>query len=69
MSLANLYSSQSRYAEAEPLYKRAIQGFERAQGPDGLDTLGTLNNLPLLYWKQGSNAEPEPLFKRAVAWR
>jgi Tetratricopeptide repeat len=32
-NLAVLYKSRSRYAEAEPLYRRAVAIFEAAVGP------------------------------------
>ena len=33
-NLAELYRSQGRYAEAEPLYKRALAIEEKARGPE-----------------------------------
>ena len=33
-NLAGLYQTQGRYAEAEPLYKRALAIYEKALGPD-----------------------------------
>jgi hypothetical protein len=32
--LGDLYRAQGRYADAEPLYKRALAIFEKALGPD-----------------------------------
>ncbi len=65
-NLANIYREQGRYADAEPLYKRALQGFERVKGPEDPLTLGSLNNLALLYREQGRYADAEPLYKRAI---
>ena len=59
-------TDQGRYAEAEPLYKRALAIREKALGPDHPDVAG-LNNLAELYDKQGRYAEAEPLYKRALA--
>ena len=62
-----LYQAQGRYAEAEPLYKRALAIEEKALGPEHPDIATSLNNLALLYQVQGRYAEAEPLYKRALA--
>ena len=62
-----LYESQGRYAEAEPLYQRALDIAEKALGPDHPDVGTSLNNLAELYRDQGRYAEAEPLYKRASA--
>ena len=62
-----LYDDQGRYAEAEPLYKRALAIQEKALGPDHPDVATALNNLAVLYRHQGRYAEAEPLYKRALA--
>ena len=62
-------SAQGRYAEAEPLYKRALAIREKALGPDHPDVGTSLNNLAVLYRAQGRYAEAEPLYKRALAIR
>ena len=36
-NLAHLYRAQGRYADAEPLYKRALAIREKALGPDHPD--------------------------------
>jgi len=59
----------ARYAEAEPLYKRALAIREKALGPEHPDTTRSLNDLAVLYDSQGKNAEAEPLYKRALAIR
>ena len=38
-----------RYAEAEPLYERALAIREKALGPDHPDVATSLNNLAVLY--------------------
>ena len=68
-NLALLYDDQGRYAEAEPLYKRALAIDEKALGPDHPDVAQSLNNLAALYDDQGRYAEAEPLYKRALAIR
>ena len=66
-NLATLYKSQGRYAEAEPLLKRALAIRERALGLDHPDVGLAHNNLAELYRQQGRYAEAEPLLKRALA--
>ena len=66
-NLADLYHTQGRYAEAEPLYQRALAIREQALGPDHPDVALSLNNLAALYRAQGRYAEAEPLYQRALA--
>jgi tetratricopeptide (TPR) repeat protein len=71
-SLAALYQSQGRYADAEPLYKRASLIAEKliaekAIGPDHPAIATLLSNLAELYLAQGRYAEAEPLYKRSLA--
>jgi tetratricopeptide (TPR) repeat protein len=61
-----LYLDQGRYAEAEPLYLRALALTEAALGNDHATTGTSLNNLALLYQDQGRYAEAEPLLERAM---
>jgi CHAT domain-containing protein/Tfp pilus assembly protein PilF len=68
-NLAEMYNEQGRYADAEPLLKRALAIYEKALGPDHLDVGTSLNNLAFLYYAQGHYADAEPLFKRALAIR
>jgi tetratricopeptide (TPR) repeat protein len=63
---AEEYYSQEKYAEAEPLLKRALEIREKALGKDHPDTATILNNLAALYNLQGDYAEAEPLYKRAL---
>jgi Tfp pilus assembly protein PilF len=65
-NLAEVYRQLGRAADAEPLYKRAIQLDEQA-GADNPDLASDLNNLALLYRGQGRNKEAEALYSRAVA--
>jgi CHAT domain-containing protein len=64
-----LYTQQGRYAEAEPLHRRALAIFEKAFGPDYPRVANTLHHLASLYIHQGRYAEAEPLLKRALAIR
>jgi tetratricopeptide (TPR) repeat protein len=65
-NLAVLYKSQGKYAEAEPLYERALEIRERVLGAEHPDTTTSLNNLAVLYKSQGKYREAEPLFERAA---
>ncbi len=58
---------RSRYAEAEPLFKRALAIREQQLGLDHPYTATSLNDLATLYYIQGKYAEAEPLFRRALA--
>ncbi len=59
-NLAELDRVRGRYAEAEPLYKRALTIWEKAVGADSPDVALGLNNLAALYDAQGRYAEAEP---------
>ena len=48
-NLANLYSNQGRYAEAEPLFVKALDGYRRVMGGEHPETLNTMNNLAVAY--------------------
>jgi tetratricopeptide (TPR) repeat protein len=61
-NLAFLYQDQGKYADAEPLYKDALAGQQKALGLDHPDTLTSMNNLTFLYCHQGKYADAEPLY-------
>jgi len=48
------------------MYIRALQGCEKALGPDHTSTLLTVNNLGILYSNQGKLAEAEAMYDRAL---
>ena len=52
--LGILYRDQGRLKEAESMYRRALEGYEKALGWDHTSTLSTVNNLGILYKDQGS---------------
>jgi nephrocystin-3 len=54
----------ARYADAEPLFKRSLEIYEKYCDYPELSIL--LNDLALLYNKQGKYAESEPLYKRSL---
>jgi len=61
------FRSQGRYAEAEPLFRQALDIMQRAKGAEHLDVAIILNNLGELYYIQGRYADAEPLYQRALA--
>ncbi len=61
-----LYYTQDQYAQAEPLYKRALAIVKKALGPHHPDITTDLNNLAALYKTQDQYAQAEPLYKRTL---
>ena len=57
---------RAQYAEAEPLYERAIAIGEKTLGPEHPNLATYMNNLALLYKTQGKYVEAEPLYQRAI---
>src|SRR6266498_849419 len=48
------------------MYERALQGYEKAWGPEHTSTLNTVNNLGSLYADQGKLVEAEQMYQRAL---
>lgn len=53
-------------AEAEEMFLRALEGYEKAWGTEHTSTLGTVNNLAVLYKNQDEMAEAEEMDMRAL---
>ncbi|SLM38656.1 nb-arc and tpr domain protein, partial [Lasallia pustulata] len=53
-------------AEAEAMYRRALEGKEKAWGPEHPLTLRTVDNLGNVYADQGKMAEAEAMYRRAL---
>jgi Flp pilus assembly protein TadD len=49
------------------MYQRALQGKEKAWGPEHTSTLDTVNNLGLLYADQGKLADARVMYSKALA--
>ena len=64
-NLGILYMAMGRHAEAEPLYRRALDGREAALGPTHPSTLSSVGNLGILLRDMGRHADAEPLLRRA----
>jgi S1-C subfamily serine protease len=67
VSLAQLYERQGREAEAEPLYNRALDIYQKAFGPEHPEVAKQLGNLASVYVAQANFSEAERLFKRVLA--
>jgi len=65
-SFGDLYSDLGRLNEAKEMYQRALQGYEKAWGPDHTSTLNTVNNLGTLYAGLGRLNEAEKMYQRAL---
>jgi tetratricopeptide (TPR) repeat protein len=65
--LALLLKTKARYAEAEPLYRRALAIFEASLGLDHPEVATRLNNLAGLLSATNRLGEAEPLYRRALA--
>ncbi len=68
-NLAALYAAQGRYAEAEPLYKRALAIREKALGPAHPNVADSLENYAAVLRKTGRTTEAANLEARANAIR
>ncbi len=68
-NLALLYQAQSRYAEAEPLYRRSLAIWEKALGPEHPNLATSLENYAALLRATGRTAEADKMEARAEAIR
>jgi tetratricopeptide (TPR) repeat protein len=57
---------RAQYADAEPLFQRALKIREQVLGLQHPDVATSLNNLATLYRAQGKYADSEPLYQRAA---
>ncbi len=64
-----LYDNQSKYAEAEPLYKRSLAIREKALGPEHPDVAQSLENYAALLRQTARADEAERMEARAKAIR
>jgi len=59
-NLGVVLAAEAKYAEAEPLYQRALEIDEKALGPDHPAVATHLSNLAALYYHEGKYAQAEP---------
>ena len=65
-NLGNLYREQGKYADALPLYRRALEIGENAEGPQSFGVAATAANLAKLYAKEGKLDQAESMFNREI---
>ncbi len=58
---------KTRPGDAEPLFRRALAYYRKAQGPDGPLTLDLTRDLALLLDRTGRGAEAVPFFRERIA--
>ena len=65
-NLGLIYHMESRYAQAEQLYKRVLAIREKSLGLNHPGVAQDLSNLAELYYTQGQYALAVPLYNRAL---
>ncbi len=64
--LSAIYVAQSKFAEAEPLYKRQYEILKIRLGPNDQETVTVMNNLSLVYKDLGRYSEAESLLQEQL---
>ncbi|MBK9999404.1 MAG: tetratricopeptide repeat protein [Nitrospira sp.] len=67
--LAQAYSAQGKFVEAEPVYLEALKIYQDVHGENHLDVAAMLNNLGVLHRKHGQYADAQRLLTRALDQR
>ena len=63
-----MLEARGAFAEAEPLRRRVLDGYERQGGPEHLNTLASVHNLASVLEDLGQYGEA-PLLRRAAGSR
>jgi tetratricopeptide (TPR) repeat protein len=66
-NLATVYSSQSKWPQAESTLKEALAVKEKALGATNAEVARTLNNLGVVYFNQYEYKQAEACYKRVLA--
>ena len=66
-SLAAIYYDIGRYTDAESLFRRSVEVWERVLGPSRTEVVRGLNNLGALYLRMGRFKDAESVSTRALA--
>jgi tetratricopeptide (TPR) repeat protein len=66
-NLGALYSKKQDHARAEPLYRRAIDGYSKILGPDHPHSLMSVNNLANTLSETNCLDEAQKCYERALA--
>jgi tetratricopeptide (TPR) repeat protein len=61
-----LLHAQDKLAQAEPLFREALERRRRVLGDDHPNTLTSINNMGLLFQAQGKPDQAEPLWREAL---
>jgi tetratricopeptide (TPR) repeat protein len=69
MQAGDYLEQSAQYAQAEPLYQRALAISEKTKGLEHPNTATTLHQLGALYEAQGKYTHAEPLYQRTLAIR
>jgi tetratricopeptide (TPR) repeat protein len=64
--LSAIYVAQSKFSEAEPLYKRQYEILKNKLGPNDQETVTVMNNLSLVYKDLGRYSEAEGLLQEQL---
>jgi tetratricopeptide (TPR) repeat protein len=67
--LANLYTEQGKYAEAEPLYQQALRILEQQLGLENPDAAETIHSFARYWEVQNNKREASVWYTRALAVR
>lgn len=68
-NIGEYHYGRAAYAEAEPLFHRALEIREKQFGPEHPDVAYSLNNLAMVFEIKGMYAEAEHLYRRALEIR
>lgn len=68
-NLAALYYSQGKYAEVEPLYKRALMIREKALGPAHPNVVNLLENMAEFFEEIGEDERDKRAIERVKKFR
>src|SRR5262249_30862031 len=66
-NLATVYQKRGKFADAQPLCTRALEGLRRVSGEEHPHTLAAFYNLADLYQRQGKYDKAEGLYAKALA--
>ncbi|MGI8633465.1 MAG: tetratricopeptide repeat protein [Solirubrobacterales bacterium] len=65
-ALAGSFRMQGRFAEAEPLFRRALELGESTFGDHSIEVAGICNDLAITFKFSGRFADAKPLYRRAL---
>jgi len=68
-NLGELYLREAKFAEAEPLFKRPLDIWEKGGNPSSLVVATTLNNLAALYTYLRRFEEAETIYRKSLVLR